>query len=193
GCEDEDMVRLAQWLKSNDFEVDQVQTFYPSPMSLATAMYHSDRNPLKRLSYKSDKIYTAKTKEQRQTHKALMRFHDPENWPMLRRSLTNMGLSNLIGVGPNKLVPAENDESEGKRKRPAQKARGGQWSGKQSDGDKRPNKRSKPASKSGAGNAKPSRSNATKASAGNKAEPSRGQSPKKKSTRAGTSKKRTHN
>lgn len=107
GCEDEDMMNLARWLKKNDFEVDQVQTFYPSPMSLATAMYHSDRNPLKQLSYKVDKIYTPKNTEQRRVHKAFLRYHDPDNWPALRVNLTNMGRTDLIGYGVNALVPPE--------------------------------------------------------------------------------------
>jgi radical SAM superfamily enzyme YgiQ (UPF0313 family) len=47
GTSDEDMMNLAIWLKKNGFRADQVQTFYPSPMATATAMYHSGRNPLK--------------------------------------------------------------------------------------------------------------------------------------------------
>ena len=47
GTSDEDMMNLALWLKKNGFKADQVQTFYPSPMATATAMYHTDLNPLK--------------------------------------------------------------------------------------------------------------------------------------------------
>jgi uncharacterized radical SAM protein YgiQ len=134
GCEDEDMVKLAQWLKKNDFEVDQVQTFYPSPMSLATAMYHSDRNPLKKVTYKAEKLYTPKSAEQRKLHKALMRYHDPENWPLLRTALREMGHADLIGNGVNQLVPDDAPESGRGHARPAPRkqakpARGGQWSG----------------------------------------------------------------
>jgi radical SAM superfamily enzyme YgiQ (UPF0313 family) len=53
GSRDEDMLQLALWLKQNKFKPDQVQTFYPSPMALATAMYHSEHNPLKKLRYKN--------------------------------------------------------------------------------------------------------------------------------------------
>lgn len=107
GCEDEDMVKLAQWLKKNEFKVDQVQTFYPSPMSLATAMYHSDKNPLKQVSYKSEKLYTPKNADQRKLQKALLRYHDQENWPLLRTKLTEMGYSALIGQSDHCLVPSE--------------------------------------------------------------------------------------
>lgn len=111
GCEDEDMVKLAQWLKKNEFKVDQVQTFYPSPMSLATAMYHSDRNPLKQVTYKSEKLYTPKNNDQRRIQKALLRYHDPENWKVLREELPKLGHANLIGHGESALVPPEEQEN----------------------------------------------------------------------------------
>ena len=115
GCEDEDMVKLAQWLKKNEFKVDQVQTFYPSPMSLATAMYHSDKNPLKQVTYKSEKLYTPKNAEQRKLQKALLRYHDQENWPLLRSKLSEMGYGSLIGQGDHCLVPnAEKPIAKGK-------------------------------------------------------------------------------
>ncbi len=110
GCSDEDMLQLSLWLKRNDFEVDQVQTFYPSPMSLATAMYHSDRNPLKPLTYKSKKIFTPKDKSQRQLHKAFLRYHDSENWEELRKALRALGRADLIGDSPQHLVPGEHRE-----------------------------------------------------------------------------------
>lgn len=103
----EEMVNLALWLKGNDFRLDQVQNFYPSPMATATAMYHSERNPLKKLSYKSEKVMTAKGERVRRLHKALLRYHDPKNWPVIRETLKSMGRSDLIGEGDKQLVPAE--------------------------------------------------------------------------------------
>ncbi|MEM7542225.1 MAG: YgiQ family radical SAM protein [Pseudomonadota bacterium] len=125
GCTDEDMLELARWLKKNNFRVDQVQTFYPSPMALATAMYHSGRNPLKRLSYKSEKLYTAKKLEQRRLHKAFLRYHDEANGDTLREALIRMGRRHLIGTGKAQLVPAHKQR---RGARPSLKARGGQWS-----------------------------------------------------------------
>jgi len=107
GTRDEDMINLALWLKKNKFRLDQVQNFYPSPMAVATAMYHSERNPLKKLSYKSEKVDTPKGERSRRLHKALLRYHDPKNWPMIREALTRMGRTDLIGDGENQLVPAE--------------------------------------------------------------------------------------
>ncbi len=106
GCEDEDMLNLSLWLKKNKFRVDQVQTFYPSPMSLATAMYHSGRNPLKKVTYKSEKLYVPREYEQRRSQKALLRYHDEDNWDRLRTVLTDMGRDDLIGTADWQLVPA---------------------------------------------------------------------------------------
>ena len=107
----EDMVNLALWLKKNNFRLDQVQNFYPSPMATATAMYHSERNPLKKLSYKSEKVLTAKGERIRRLHKALLRYHDPKNWPTIREALKAMGRFDLIGDGDKQLVPAEQKKS----------------------------------------------------------------------------------
>ncbi|MCK5648130.1 MAG: YgiQ family radical SAM protein [Gammaproteobacteria bacterium] len=103
----EEMVNLALWLKENNFRLDQVQNFYPSPMATATAMYHSERNPLKKLSYKSEKVFTAKGERVRRLHKALLRYHDPKNWSLIRETLREIGRNDLIGDGDKQLVPAE--------------------------------------------------------------------------------------
>lgn len=127
GCEDEDMMNLALWLKKNDFKPDQVQTFYPSPMSLATAMYYSEKNPLKQVSYKSEKVYSAKDWDQRTVQKGFLRYHDPKNWPALRTTLRKMGRADLIGDGVNCLIPDE--ETDKRAHRRPQKAKPGQRTG----------------------------------------------------------------
>lgn len=105
GTQDEDMLHLALWLKQNKFRADQVQTFYPSPMATATAMYHTGKNPLKRVTRASERVSTVKKLSQRQLHKAFLRYHDPENWPLLRETLKKMGRKDLIGNGSVHLVP----------------------------------------------------------------------------------------
>jgi uncharacterized radical SAM protein YgiQ len=107
GTTDEDMVNLALWLKKNNFRADQVQAFYPSPMATATAMYHSRKNPLRKVTYKSDNVETVKSPEKRRLHKGLLRYHDPDNWPMIRETLKEMGLGRLIGSGEGQLVPVD--------------------------------------------------------------------------------------
>ena len=105
GTSDEDMMNLALWLKRNKFRADQVQTFYPSPMATATAMYHSGKNPLKRVTHRSDTMPTVKGLSHRRLHKAFLRYHDPDNWPALRKALKKLGRSDLIGNGKLHLVP----------------------------------------------------------------------------------------
>ena len=106
GTTDEDMMNLALWLKRNKYRADQVQTFLPSPMALATAMYHSGYNPLKTVRHGvSEKVDAIKGLRQRRLHKAFLRYHDAENWPLLREALKNMGRADLIGPGKHQLVP----------------------------------------------------------------------------------------
>ncbi len=105
GTSDKDMMNLALWLKRNKYRADQVQTFYPSPMASATAMYYSGKNPLRRVSPNSDTMPTVKSLSQRRLHKAFLRYHDPDNWPALRKALKKLGRSDLIGNGKLHLVP----------------------------------------------------------------------------------------
>jgi uncharacterized radical SAM protein YgiQ len=107
GTTDEDMLNLALWLKRNGFRADQVQAFYPSPMASATAMYHTGKNPLRKVSYKSAGVEAVKDPEQRKLHKALLRYHDPNNWPLLRKALERMGRTDLIGDGKHQLIPRD--------------------------------------------------------------------------------------
>ena len=111
GTTDEDMLNLALWLKQHDFRADQVQAFYPSPMATATTMYHTGKNPLQKVTYKSSEVDTVKSPEQRTLHKALLRYHDPNNWALIRKTLKEMGRAELIGDGPNQLIP-EYDPNE---------------------------------------------------------------------------------
>ena len=106
GTTDEDMMNLAIWLKQNGFRADQVQTFLPSPMALATAMYHSGKNPLRKVTRTSENVPVAKQLKVRRLHKAFLRYHDPENWPMLRAALKRMGRADLIGPGKRCLIPS---------------------------------------------------------------------------------------
>ena len=105
GTTDKDMLNLALWLKRHRFRADQVQTFYPSPMATATAMYHSGRNPLHPVRRNSARVDAAKGLGRRRLHKAFLRYHDPDNWPLLRETLKKMGRADLIGNGERHLIP----------------------------------------------------------------------------------------
>jgi uncharacterized radical SAM protein YgiQ len=120
GTTDEDMLELALWLKRNGFRADQVQAFLPSPMASATAMYHSGKNPLKRVTRTSEEVTVPKGLRVRRLHKAFLRYHDPNNWPLLREALRRMGRADLIGSARHHLLPAyqppgTGEQGEGRR------------------------------------------------------------------------------
>src|SRR5580658_174042 len=106
GTSDTDMLELALWLKKHGFRADQVQAFLPGPMATATAMYHSGKNPLRRITRNSEEVLIPKGLKVRRLHKAFLRYHDPDNWPVLRETLRRMGRTDLIGNGRAQLVPA---------------------------------------------------------------------------------------
>ena len=105
GTSDKDMLNLALWLKRNGFRADQVQAFLPSPMSIATAMYHSGKDTLRKVNRRAPDISIPKGIKQRRLHKAFLRYHDPKNWPLLREALKDMGRADLIGNGKRHLIP----------------------------------------------------------------------------------------
>jgi uncharacterized radical SAM protein YgiQ len=117
GTTDEDMLHLALWLKKNGFRADQVQAFLPSPMATATAMYHTGRNPLRPLRRANgEDVRVPRGLKVRRLHKAFLRYHDPDNWPLLREALRRMGRADLIGHGNHQLVPLHQPSG----RRPAQ-------------------------------------------------------------------------
>ncbi|QSA99623.1 YgiQ family radical SAM protein [Methylomonas sp. EFPC1] len=113
GTEDKDMLNLALWLKRNGFRADQVQAFLPSPMSIATAMYHSGKDTLHKVARNSADMAIPKSIKQRRLHKAFLRYHDPKNWPLLREALKDMGRADLIGNGKQHLVPSFQPKADG--------------------------------------------------------------------------------
>ncbi|MDE2566606.1 MAG: YgiQ family radical SAM protein [Burkholderiales bacterium] len=116
GTSDLDMMNLAIWLKRNGFKADQVQTFYPSPMATATAMYHTDLNPLKGISRdprRAERVDIVRGERRRRLHKAFLRWHDPANWPLLREALQALGRADLIGNGKHHLIPRHQPATDG--------------------------------------------------------------------------------
>jgi uncharacterized radical SAM protein YgiQ len=129
GTTDADMLALALWLKANNFRPDQVQTFTPTPLAMATTMYHTRKNPLRRVSQDSETVETPRTARQRRLHKALLRYHDPENFEIIRDFLLSSGRRDLIGSSPRHLVPwgnapmhtgAQHQPAKGQARQPAQ-------------------------------------------------------------------------
>ncbi|MCU7906474.1 MAG: YgiQ family radical SAM protein [Candidatus Thiodiazotropha sp. (ex Epidulcina cf. delphinae)] len=113
GTSDLDMLNLALWLKANGFRPDQVQSFLPTPLAIASAMYHSGRNPLQKVTRNRAEVSVAKGLRQRRLQKAFLRYHDPKNWPLLREALTRMGRTDLIGNAKRHLVPGREGNTNG--------------------------------------------------------------------------------
>lgn len=125
GSDIEEMINLAIWLKKHNFKCDQVQNFYPTPMSSSTAMYYSEINALKNVDYKHpEKVYIAKGDRERRIQKAFLRYHDPKNWALLRETLRKMGKAHLIGTRPDCLVPPNDYKDHSNSNQPRQKKSG---------------------------------------------------------------------
>jgi uncharacterized radical SAM protein YgiQ len=166
GTTDEDMLNLALWLKKHDFRLDQVQTFLPTPMALASAMYHTGKNPLKKvLGGKGEAVSVVRQGRARRLHKAFLRYHDADNWPLLREALKEMGRDDLIGNSKKHLIPLF---------QPA-------GTGRQPEGTRTPRaegSRAKAgAGKPGAGKGAPTKSATDKPTSGKPAPTSRGRPP----------------
>ena len=123
GTTDEDMLQLALWLKQNGLRADQVQTFYPSPMATATAMYHTGLNTLKGIhrDERSENVDIVRGEKRRRLHKAFLRYHDPANWPLLRAALKALGRADLIGNGARHLIPSWQPSGDGSYVSPRRK------------------------------------------------------------------------
>jgi hypothetical protein len=95
-------------------------------MATATAMYHSGKNPLRKVTHSSEDVQIPKGLKVRRLHKAFLRYHDANNWPLLRDALRRMGREDLIGSGKHQLVPRYQPRGTGKtpegRRGPASKS-----------------------------------------------------------------------
>ena len=110
-----DMLEVALWLKKRGMHVDQVQTFLPTPMSAATTIYHTGIDPLRPHTTDAAPIFVEKSASGRRLHKALLRYHDAENWPLLRDFLQRIGRTDLIGDGKWQLIPRWQPPGTGQR------------------------------------------------------------------------------
>jgi uncharacterized radical SAM protein YgiQ len=114
----EEMVELALWLKKNGRRPRQVQDFIPTPMSIATAMYVTGIDPLK-----MEPVYTAKGLKEKRLQKALLLYWNPEHWDDAREALRQAQREDLIGHGPQCLVPFESTQEKHRRENASRKAR----------------------------------------------------------------------
>ncbi len=101
GSEVDDMIELAIFLKERGYRPRQVQDFIPAPMDIATCMYWTGIDPLT-----MEPVATAKRVKDRNVQRALLQFFAPENWRTVREALISTGREDLIGDGPDCLIPS---------------------------------------------------------------------------------------
>jgi uncharacterized radical SAM protein YgiQ len=94
-------IELAEFIRDMGYTPEQVQDFYPTPGSLSTAMYYTGVNPLT-----GEKLYIAKTPEEKAMQRALLQFKVPSNYDLVYKALTRASRSDLIGSGKKCLIPA---------------------------------------------------------------------------------------
>ena len=108
GCTEADMAELAVITKSLHFQLEQVQDFTPTPMTLATEMYYTGYHP-----YTLEKVYTARSKEQKLAQRQFFFWYKPESRRQIMQVLQKMGRKDLI----EKLFGQRGDMNPAPRKR----------------------------------------------------------------------------
>jgi uncharacterized radical SAM protein YgiQ len=97
-----EMIELAVFLKQRGYRPRQVQDFIPAPMDIATCMYHTGLDPMT-----MQPVETVKKLKDREVQRALMQYFKPENWFVVHKALLEAGRKDLIGSGPECLIPAQ--------------------------------------------------------------------------------------
>ena len=107
GCTLKDACELSLFLKENGFVPDQVQDFYPTPGTLSTCMFYTGIDPVAK-----ERVYVPRDPEEKRLQRAMLHFNKPENAPLVRKALRIIGREDLIGRGPEALVPPEGDRGK---------------------------------------------------------------------------------
>lgn len=100
GCKLEDAIILAEYIRDEKLYIEQVQDFYPTPTTLATAMYYTGVDPRT-----MKEVYVAKTKEEKAMQRALIQYKNPNNYDLVKKALILAKREDLIGNGPKCLIP----------------------------------------------------------------------------------------
>lgn len=100
GCTLEDAIELAEFLRDQHMYPEQVQDFIPTPGSLSTCMYYTGINPLD-----GKPVYVAKKGRDKAKQRALMQYKNIENYDLVKEALIEANRRDLIGFGPECLIP----------------------------------------------------------------------------------------
>jgi len=98
----DDAIELAVFLKSRKIRPEQVQDYYPTPGTISTCMFYTELDP-----YTMEPVYVAKTPHDKALQRALLQYYNPRNADLCREALVRARRQDLIGPGPNCLVPAK--------------------------------------------------------------------------------------
>lgn len=100
GSQLKDAIALAETMRDEMWQPEQVQLFIPTPGSRSTCMYYSGFDPRT-----MERIYVPRSEKERNMQRALLQYRDPKNWPLVRQTLMAAGRADLIGRGKKCLVP----------------------------------------------------------------------------------------
>ena len=120
GCALEDAIELAEFLRDHHMYPEQVQDFIPTPGSLSTCMYYTGINPLD-----GKPVYVAKKGRDKAKQRALMQFKNIENYDLVKEALIEANRRDLIGFGPECLIPPRPIGGNSKRISQSSKSRNG--------------------------------------------------------------------
>jgi len=117
GCDLRAMISLALYLKRHGYRPEKVQDFIPAPMDIATCMYHTGIDPIS-----GESVYVPKGARERRLQRALLQYWKPENYDDVHRALAQANRLDLIGDGPNCLIPARRSSGVFESKRSHQRS-----------------------------------------------------------------------
>ncbi len=102
-----DAIDLALFIKKQNLHPEQVQDFYPTPGTISTAIFYTEMDP-----YTLEKVYVAKSAEDKAMQRALMRYFAPESKNLVLKALYKAKRTDLIGNGKNCLVTDSPDNKQ---------------------------------------------------------------------------------
>ena len=95
-----DAIALAEYLCKHRLSPEQVQDFYPTPGTVSTCMYYTGIDPLT-----MEPVYVARDPHEKAMQRALIQFRRPENYDLVKEALLREHREDLIGFGPQFLIP----------------------------------------------------------------------------------------
>ena len=119
GCTLDDAIELALFIKNQKLHPEQVQDFYPTPGTIATAMFYTELDP-----YTLEKVYVAKKSQDKAMQRALIRYFDPKNQALVEKALIQARRTDLIGTDAKCLIRGSAQFNASKREKTSSRPAG---------------------------------------------------------------------